>query len=140
MAPTGPVVPPAPIPSPGGSRAPPPPPPPPPPESLMATKNPPAPSEKPTMGAVFSQINQGEGITSSLKHVDKSEMTHKNPALRKKTSPHLPPKPMGLKRNPSGGTSRGGSATKATGNITFEGVKWVIVWPSKICILILGKL
>jgi adenylyl cyclase-associated protein len=34
------------------------------------------------MGAVFDQLNQGEGITSSLRKVDKSQMTHKNPSLR----------------------------------------------------------
>lgn len=34
------------------------------------------------MSAVFGQLNQGEGITSSLRKVDKSEMTHKNPSLR----------------------------------------------------------
>jgi adenylyl cyclase-associated protein len=79
------------------------------------------------MGAVFSQINQGEGITSSLKHVDKSQMTHKNPALReKKTTPHRPPKPLGLQRNPSA-TSGTSVSSKATGKRSLEGVKWVIV-------------
>ncbi|KAG0155009.1 hypothetical protein PDIDSM_582 [Penicillium digitatum] len=34
------------------------------------------------MGAVFNQLNQGEGITSTLRKVDKSQMTHKNPSLR----------------------------------------------------------
>jgi hypothetical protein len=34
------------------------------------------------MEALFSQLQQGEGITAGLKKVDKSEMTHKNPALR----------------------------------------------------------
>lgn len=34
------------------------------------------------MDAVFQDINQGEGITRSLRKVDRSEMTHKNPALR----------------------------------------------------------
>lgn len=34
------------------------------------------------MGAVFSQLNKGEDITKSLRKVDKSEMTHKNPELR----------------------------------------------------------
>ena len=35
------------------------------------------------MDAVFGQINQGENITRSLRRVDASEMTHKNPTLRK---------------------------------------------------------
>ncbi len=34
------------------------------------------------MGAVFSQLNQGEGITKALKKVDSSQQTHKNPELR----------------------------------------------------------
>ncbi|KAI5282361.1 F-actin-capping protein subunit alpha [Ascosphaera acerosa] len=34
------------------------------------------------MSEVFDQLNQGEKITANLRHVDKSEMTHKNPSLR----------------------------------------------------------
>lgn len=34
------------------------------------------------MSAVFDQLNQGSAVTSSLRKVDKSEMTHKNPSLR----------------------------------------------------------
>lgn len=34
------------------------------------------------MSAVFEQLNQGSAITSKLRKVDKSEMTHKNPSLR----------------------------------------------------------
>lgn len=77
------------------------------------------------MGAVFSQLNQGEGITKALKHVDKSEMTHKNPALReKKTSPNLPPKPVSLQRSSSSNSTK---VSKPTGKKILEGVKWVIV-------------
>lgn len=70
--------PPPPVPSlnvPGGA-----PPPPPPPGALLN----PAPSAAPAadMTAVFDQLNQGDAITSSLRKVDKSQMTHKNPALR----------------------------------------------------------
>src|ERR1700737_3635353 len=103
-----------------------PPPPPPTPESFMPPKPTTAPAEKgATMGAVFSQINQGEGITSSLKHVDKSQMTHKNPSLReKKASPRLPEKPAGLRRNASGSST---TAVHKAGKKTLEGVKWVIV-------------
>jgi adenylyl cyclase-associated protein len=92
----------------------------------MAANLPSTPSENSSMGAVFSQINQGEGITSALKHVDKSQMTHKNPALRdKKTSPHLPPKPDSLKKNPSGSSVT--TVNKPVGKKTLEGIKWVIV-------------
>jgi adenylyl cyclase-associated protein len=80
------------------------------------------------MGAVFSELNQGEGITGALKHVDKSQMTHKNPSLReKRTSPHLPPKPASLQRHPSGGNPP--KATKSAGKKALEGNKWVIVLP-----------
>jgi adenylyl cyclase-associated protein len=34
------------------------------------------------MSAVFAQLNQGDAVTSGLRKVDKSEMTHKNPSLR----------------------------------------------------------
>lgn len=66
------TAPPAPAP-PSGSI---PPPPPPPPAGAAA----PAPAA--SMDAVFNQINQGEGITRSLRKVDPSQMTHKNPELR----------------------------------------------------------
>lgn len=73
-----PPPPPPPVPSlnvPGGA-----PPPPPPPGALLN----PAPSAAPAadMSAVFDQLNQGDAITSNLRKVDKSQMTHKNPALR----------------------------------------------------------
>ena len=34
------------------------------------------------MGAVFDEISRGSDVTSKLKKVDPSEMTHKNPSLR----------------------------------------------------------
>lgn len=68
-------------PSPGSSI----PPPPPPPNAANAS-----PSQAPSgnMGGVFASLNKGEGVTSGLKKVDKSEMTHKNPELR--TGGHVP--------------------------------------------------
>jgi len=94
----------------------------------MANATPQPATGKSSLGAVFSQINQGEGITGSLKHVDKSQMTHKNPALReKKASPHRPPKPLGLQRNASGTTSGTSASSESTGKRSLEGVKWVIV-------------
>lgn len=35
------------------------------------------------MDSVFAALSQGEGVTKGLRKVDKSEMTHKNPELRK---------------------------------------------------------
>jgi adenylyl cyclase-associated protein len=34
--------------------------------------------------ALFAEINQGDIVTKGLRKVDKSEMTHKNPALKQK--------------------------------------------------------
>lgn len=34
------------------------------------------------VAAVFAELNRGEEVTKGLRKVDKSEMTHKNPALR----------------------------------------------------------
>lgn len=91
---------PSPAPSAGG----PPPPPPPPPASVFEVKNDAA--EKPAasgIDAVFAELNQGENITKSLKKVDKSQQTHKNPELRassvvasKAAPPPKPKKPSAL--------------------------------------------
>jgi hypothetical protein len=37
---------------------------------------------------VFAELNRGSEVTKKLRKVDKSEMTHKNPALR--ASPTVP--------------------------------------------------
>lgn len=65
------------------------------------------------MGAVFSDLNKGEGVTSGLRKVDKSEMTHKNPSLRgsapvpasaedgsKSGRPSVPKKPVSFQKKP----------------------------------------
>ncbi|OQE23646.1 hypothetical protein PENSTE_c008G07700 [Penicillium steckii] len=119
-----PPPPPPPVPSvkgPGGGAPPPPPPPgvPPP---------PPAPSAPaPDMSAVFDQLNQGEAITSGLRKVEKSEMTHKNPGLRagstapegssanrgKSPAPNKKPKPENMRaRKPP--------------RKDLEGTKWLV--------------
>ncbi|KAF2093337.1 hypothetical protein NA57DRAFT_69130 [Rhizodiscina lignyota] len=77
-----------PAPTPSGGAPPPPPPPLPPPDFGSAPPPPPPPpaagsaKSAPDMGAVFDQLNQGESVTKSLKKVDASQMTHKNPSLR----------------------------------------------------------
>lgn len=38
------------------------------------------------MSAVFDELNRGDAITSNLRKVDKSQMTHKNPGLRASSS------------------------------------------------------
>lgn len=64
-------------PAPPGPLGPPPPPPPPAMEAAAGGA-----AGAGGIDAVFAQLNQGEGITKSLKKVDKNEMTHKNPNLR----------------------------------------------------------
>lgn len=75
---------PPPPPPPAGGLPPPPPPPPGPPPVLQINEEKAAPSSKPAGGydAVFSELNKGEAVTKGLRKVDRSQMTHKNPALR----------------------------------------------------------
>ncbi|KAI5299927.1 60S ribosomal protein L3, partial [Ascosphaera pollenicola] len=73
-----------------------PPPPPPLPTFDLAQGSPP--KQGGDMSEVFDQLNQGEAITSGLRHVDKSQMTHKNPNLRTQSS--VPERP-----NSSAGSS-----------------------------------
>lgn len=76
---------PAPPPPAAGGPPPPPPPPGPPPVLQINEDKPAAPKAAGGSGgfdAVFSELNKGEAVTKGLRKVDKSEMTHKNPALR----------------------------------------------------------
>eukprot|EP01135_Chromosphaera_perkinsii_P005047 Nk52_evm24s311 gene=Nk52_evmTU24s311 len=64
-----------------------PPPPPPPPAGGAPPPPPPGPgappvAQKPDMSGLFNELNKGSAITSGLKKVDRSQMTHKNPSLR----------------------------------------------------------
>ncbi|KAF2763697.1 hypothetical protein EJ03DRAFT_58441 [Teratosphaeria nubilosa] len=125
-------------PSAGGPPPPPPPPlptfdnaggPPPPPPG-------PAPANKASagdMGAVFEQLNRGEAVTSGLKKVDKSQMTHKNPSLRasstvgevsRSKSPGpgpTKPKPPSMRQN-----STTSSPKRLEGKKELDGNKWLI--------------
>ena len=122
---------------------PPPPPPPPLPNFDAAPPPPPQPAAKSgaaggDMGAVFDQLNRGESVTSGLRKVDKSEMTHKNPALRASSSvperqgsvdstgrsrsrgPETKPKPQSMR-------TKSGAAPKREGRKELDGNKWYIV-------------
>ena len=101
-----------------GGGAPPPPPPPPPPASIFEDKK-----EAPagSMNAVFADLNKGENITSGLKKVDKSEMTHKNPELRSKDTPVSSKKPAPPKK-PTSLSQRKKPAKKEL----VDGTKWII--------------
>ncbi|SCU87779.1 LAFA_0E08768g1_1 [Lachancea sp. 'fantastica'] len=94
----------APAPQPTSSGAPPPPPPPPAPPASVFQAEDATQAPKGGIDAVFSELNQGQDITKSLKKVDKSQQTHKNPALRgssvapaARTPPPKPKKPTTLK-------------------------------------------
>ncbi|KAI8999016.1 cyclase-associated protein [Trametes punicea] len=67
--------------APAPAGVPPPPPPPPPPVAPPAPAAGAAPAAT-GINAVFEQLNRGEEVTKGLRKVDKSQMTHKNPALR----------------------------------------------------------
>lgn len=129
-------VPAAPPPPPGAGAPPPPPPlpnfdngaPPPPPPPGGAPQGAASGGD---MGAVFEQLNRGEAVTSGLKKVDKSEMTHKNPALRaqaaletvrsKSPGPGVKPKPASMRQNSTPATPK-----KAEGKKELDGNKWLI--------------
>lgn len=115
---------PPPAPTMGGGA---PPPPPPPPASLFNDDKSPASSSAPTggMNAVFADLNKGEDITASLKKVSKSEMTHKNPELRKSApvpqKPSLPKKPVNLSTSSSTSIPK-----KPAKKELVDGAKWII--------------
>ncbi|KAJ7489861.1 cyclase-associated protein [Mycena galericulata] len=105
-----------------GGGAPPPPPPPPPPANQAS---PAAANSGGGAAAVFAELNRGEEVTKGLRKVPKSEMTHKNPALRASsvvpsstvTSP--PKKPI----KPSKPSSLSG---KKPAKFALEGKNWAI--------------
>lgn len=92
------------------------------------------PASAPSAGGpsgLLAAINQGGSVTSGLRKVDPSQMTHKNPELRssatvpasasdadaKKSAPTVKPKP-----------TFGGAATKKPPKTELEGGnKWMIV-------------
>ena len=133
---------------PASSGAPPPPPPPLPKFDNIPGAPPPPPaggvskSAAPAGGdisAVFSQLNRGESVTSGLKKVDKSQMTHKNPSLRaanangspapdsrsKSPGPDVKPKPPSMRQN-SVASSVATTKVKAEPRKELDGNKWLI--------------
>ncbi|KAG1803580.1 adenylate cyclase associated N terminal-domain-containing protein [Suillus plorans] len=97
----------------------PPPPPPPPPPPHAGSTSPPTASAG-GVAAVFADLNRGADVTRGLRKVDKSEMTHKNPALRagnvvpaSAKKPVKPTKPQAL-------------MGKKPAKFALEGNKWII--------------
>lgn len=114
----------------GGAGGPPPPPPPPPPpadlfDDVNESKSSNTSSGGVGMGAVFAELNKGESITSGLKKVDKSEMTHKNPELRKKSVPMPPKKPKKLSSS-SNVEKEVKKEKKKEGKVELVDNKWMI--------------
>lgn len=100
-----------------------PPPPPPPPAGSAA----PSASSAPAGGqaALLAALNRGDGVTSGLKKVDKSEMTHKNPELRASSVV-----PETVKRAPPPLKAKPGSFVvqkKPARTELEDGNKWIIV-------------
>lgn len=103
-----------------GASAPPPPPPPAPPASFFEE-----PAQKAGgMGAVFADLNQGENITSGLKKVEKSQMTHKNPELR--AHAQVPGKPTPPKKPQTLSLGSNILKRKPARKELVDGNKWMI--------------
>ncbi|KAH6919003.1 adenylyl cyclase-associated protein [Coprinopsis sp. MPI-PUGE-AT-0042] len=115
----------------GAPAPPPPPPPPPPPGAAPAAGKAPAAGGGGGAAAVFAELNKGEAITKSLRKVDKSEMTHKNPALRAGSTV---PASVSPSNSISGGkkplkpTKPVALAGKKPPKFVLEGNKWTIEW------------
>ncbi|ODV79975.1 adenylate cyclase-associated protein [Suhomyces tanzawaensis NRRL Y-17324] len=108
----------APAPAAGGA---PPPPPPPPPPALFEDQ----PKPEGGINAVFADLNKGENITSGLKKVDKSEMTHKNPELRKQATVPVSKKPSPPKK-PSNLSTSTPPKKKPAKTTLVDGTKWIV--------------
>lgn len=84
------------------------------------------------MSAVFSQLNQGSSVTSGLKKVDKSEMTHKNPSLR--TASTVPQRSESQTSVSSSGRGKSPLPNKKPNNMRskkpsrkeLDGNKWIV--------------
>ncbi|ORY86775.1 adenylate cyclase associated N terminal-domain-containing protein [Protomyces lactucae-debilis] len=106
----------------GGPPPPPPPGPPPPPFMGDAPGASKSAASGGDMNAVFASLNQGSAVTSGLKKVDKSQMTHKNPALR--ASSVVPDAAKKTTAATSATTSK--TVAKKPARKELEGTKWLI--------------
>ena len=107
---------PAPAAAPSAGGAPPPPGPPPAPIDISALQT----SAQPDMNVIFNQLNRGESVTSGLKKVDKSQMTHKNPELRATSVV----KADAVKSAPA--PKAAAAAPKKPARTALDGNKWVV--------------
>ena len=78
---------------------------------------------------MFEQLNRGEEVTKGLRKVDKSEMTHKNPALR--ASSVVPAagssSASGTPKKPVKPSKPQALMGKKPSKFALEGNKWMIV-------------
>ncbi|KAM7138584.1 adenylyl cyclase-associated protein 1 isoform 1-T2 [Macrochelys suwanniensis] len=76
--------------------------------------------------ALFAQINQGEGITSALKHVPDDMKTHKNPGLKNQSGPvRTGPKPFTAPKPAcAANPPKKSSPKKEPAMLELEGKKW----------------
>lgn len=76
------------------------------------------------MNSVFADLNKGSSVTAGLKKVDRTQMTHKNPALRAASivpdtkKPAKSAKPASLSKQPS--------YKKKPTRKELEGTKWIV--------------
>ncbi|CAK5277761.1 unnamed protein product [Mycena citricolor] len=77
------------------------------------------------VAAVFAELNRGEDVTKGLRKVDKSEMTHKNPALRGSgvVSASSGPSPAKRPIKPSKPSALSG---KKPSKLALEGKSWAV--------------
>nr|XP_033811569.1 adenylyl cyclase-associated protein 1 isoform X2 [Geotrypetes seraphini] len=106
---------------PAGCPPPPGPPPPPPPVSTSIQPQ----DESASRSALFAQLNQGEHITSNLKHVSDDMKTHKNPSLKNQSSPvRSGPKPFTAPKPVCASMVLAKSTAKEPAVLELEGKKW----------------
>lgn len=97
------------------------PPPPPPPANFYVET-----SERKNGGinAVFADLNKGSQVTSGLRKVDKSEMNHKNPLLRKERA--VSRKLLTPKKSANLSSASSSAPTKPPRKELVDGSKWII--------------
>jgi adenylyl cyclase-associated protein len=106
--------------APAPPSAPGPPPPPPPPKFDGPATHTAAPAGD--MSSVFSQLNVGSSVTSGLRKVDNSQMTHKNPSLRASGVIKATDSPS----KPENSVTADVKKKKLEPKMTLEGNKWII--------------
>ncbi|KAF9646279.1 hypothetical protein BDM02DRAFT_3189000 [Thelephora ganbajun] len=98
---------------------------PPPPPSAPGPPPAPGPDSGAGVAAVFAELNRGADVTKGLRKVEKSEMTHKNPALRASSAVPSNTSPLSGKK-PTKPAKPQSLSTKKPAKFALEGNKWII--------------